>query len=175
MPNPASSRLCSRPPTRSVMSPARGAQTRNSARPSPSGKAPRRRSNGRWVTGTRTASSRAEGCSIEAMRMFLATVLAAFAVAAPTTEPATNVTATGATLNGMVDGPAMDVHFEYDAKTSGAYELATPAQTVTAAGDVSATISNLTPETKYRYRIVASGQTGDERTFDTTANPSPPA
>ena len=39
------------------------------------------------------------------MQMFLASLLATAAVAAPTTQPATNVTATGATLNGTVDGP----------------------------------------------------------------------
>jgi hypothetical protein len=107
------------------------------------------------------------------MRMLLATVLTAAAVVAPTTEPATNVSATGATLNGTVDGPG-NVRFEYDAKTSGAYELATGNQMVTSAGDVSVTITGLTPETKYRYRIVAGNQTGNEQTFTTTANPQPP-
>ncbi len=107
--------------------------------------------------------------------MFLATVLAAAAVAAPTTEPATNVGATGATLNGTVDGPAMDVHFEYGTTASGGYGLATAPQKVTAAGDVSATISGLTGETEYHYRIVADGVTGDEEKFTTSANPLPPA
>ena len=106
--------------------------------------------------------------------MLIATVLTAAAVVAPTTLPATNVTATGATLNGTVDESAT-VRFEYDAKASGPYELATPNQAVTSAGDVSATIAGLTPETKYRYRIVAGGETGNEQTFTTTANPQPPA
>lgn len=106
--------------------------------------------------------------------MLIATVLTAAAVVAPTTLPATNVTATGATLNGTVDESAT-VRFEYDAKASGPYELATPNQAVTSAGDVSATIAGLTPETKYRYRIVAGGETGSEQTFTTTANPQPPA
>src|SRR5687768_2612363 len=142
------------------MSPARGAQTRNSARPSPSGKAPRRRSNGSWVTDTRTASSRGERCSIEAMLMFLATVLAAAAVAAPpTTEPATGVGATSATLHGKVDPAATDVHFEYGTTASGSYGVYKAAETVTAAGEASATVSGLTGETEYQYRIVADGVT----------------
>ena len=108
------------------------------------------------------------------MLMFLATVLATAAVLAPTTEPATNVGATGATLNGTVDGAAMDVHFEYGTTASGGYALATAPQTVAAAGDVTAAVSGLTGETEYHYRIVADGVTGDEGKFTTTANPLPP-
>ena len=48
--------------------------------------------------------------------MFLATLLADAAVAAPTTEPATNVGATSATLNGTVDAPG-SVYFEYGTTT----------------------------------------------------------
>jgi hypothetical protein len=109
------------------------------------------------------------------MRMFLATVLAAAAVAAPTTEPATDVGATSATLHGTVDGPATNVHFEYGTTASPGYGLATPKQEVTAAGDVSATVSGLTGETEYHYRIVAGGDLGNEQKFTTTANPLPPA
>jgi hypothetical protein len=108
------------------------------------------------------------------MPMFLATVLVAAAVAAPVTAPATDVGATGATLHGTVDAPAMNVHFEYGTTASGGYGLATPAQQVTAAGDVSATVSGLTGETEYHYRIVADGVVGNEQKFTTTANPLPP-
>jgi hypothetical protein len=108
------------------------------------------------------------------MRMLLATVLATAAVAAPMTEPATNVGATGATLNGTVDAPSMDVHFEYGTTASGAYGLATPTQTVTA-GDVSATVSGLTGETEYHYRIVVDGVSANEQKFTTSPNPLPPA
>ena len=106
------------------------------------------------------------------MRMFLATLLAAGAVAAPTTGAATNVSATGATLNGTVDGPAQDVHFEYGTTT--AYGVATTATSAGTAGPVTATISGLTPETTYHYRIVADGELGNDRTFTTAANPKPP-
>ena len=48
--------------------------------------------------------------------MLIATVLTAVAVAAPTTEPATNVTATGATLNGTVD-ESVTAYFDYGTTT----------------------------------------------------------
>lgn len=109
------------------------------------------------------------------MRMFLATVLAAAAVAAPTTEPATDVGATSATLHGTVDGPATDVHFEYGTTASNDYGLSTKPQTVTAAGEVSASATSLTGETEYRYRIVADNvPSANDQTFTTTANPLPP-
>ena len=44
--------------------------------------------------------------------MLLATLLSLVALAAPVTEPATNVGATSATLNGTVDAPSV-AHFEY--------------------------------------------------------------
>ena len=108
--------------------------------------------------------------------MLLATLLTAAAVVAPTTEPATNVGATSATLNGTVDGPA-SVRFLYRATAGGGTdELSTPAQDVTAAGDVSATVTGLTLETTYRYRIVVDNVPSDDvETFTTTANPQPPA
>ena len=107
--------------------------------------------------------------------MFLATVLAAAAVAAPITEPATDVGATSATLHGTVDGPADDVHFEYGTTASGRYDLATKPEEVTAAGAVSAPATSLTGETEYHYRIVADGvPSANNETFTTTANPLPP-
>ena len=107
------------------------------------------------------------------MQLFLATLLATAAVAAPTTEPATNVGATGATLNGTVDGPGQ-VYFEYGT-TATPYGLTTTPQTVTGAGPVSATVSGLTAETTYHYRIRVGADAGADRTFTTAANPKPPA
>jgi hypothetical protein len=105
------------------------------------------------------------------MRMLLATVLSAAAVVAPTTEPATNVTATGATLNGTVDESAT-AYFEYGTTTG--YGLTTPPQRVDE-GAVSAPITGLTAQTTYHYRIVAGGEMGQDRTFTTMPNPQPPA
>jgi len=106
------------------------------------------------------------------MRMFLATLLATAAVAAPTTEAPTNVTATSATLNGTVDGPGT-VFFQYGTTTG--YGNSTDPETVTGPGPVSATVSTLSAETTYHYRIVAGGQAGADRTFTTAANPKPPS
>jgi hypothetical protein len=106
------------------------------------------------------------------MRMFLATVLAAAAVAAPTTEPATDVTNAGATLHGTVTADAT-VHFQYGTTT--AYGLTTPSQDVEA-GPVQAPVTGLTAETTYHYRLVANGEPpGNDRTFTTAANPLPPS
>jgi len=106
------------------------------------------------------------------MRMFLATVLAAAAVAAPSTEPATDVTNISATLHGTVTADAT-VHFQYGTTTG--YGLTTPQQDVEA-GPVQAPVSDLTAETTYHYRLVADGEPpGNDRTFTTAANPLPPS
>jgi hypothetical protein len=105
------------------------------------------------------------------MQMFLATLLATAAVAAPTTEPPTNVTATGATLNGSVDGPAT-IFFQWG--TSASYGNSTANQTVAAAGPVSATLSTLSAETTYHYRLVVNGTAANDQSFTTAANPLPP-
>jgi hypothetical protein len=107
------------------------------------------------------------------MQMFLASLLATVAVAAPTTQPATEVTATSAKFNGTVDA-AGPVHFEYGTTASGGFGRATDDQTAAGTGPVSVTVPGLTPETEYQYRIVANGQIGNVETFTTAANPQPP-
>ena len=97
----------------------------------------------------------------------LAALFVTAALAAPVTQPATNVTATGATLNGTVDAAGV-VHFDYGTSTD--YGLTTPEQTATGPGPVSATVSGLTAETTYHFRIAG----GADRTFTTAANPEPP-
>ena len=100
------------------------------------------------------------------MQMFLASLLATVAVAAPVTGPATNVTATTATLTGTVDA-AGPFTFEYG--TTNQYGL-TASGTATSAGPVQVDVSGLTAETTYHYQIVG----GTDRTFTTLANPKPP-
>jgi hypothetical protein len=95
------------------------------------------------------------------------------AVAAPTTQPATNVTATSATLNGNVDGAAAAVHFEWGTTASGTYGNATSNQPTTG-GTVSANLPGLTPETEYQYRIVVNNVPYGRETFKTSPNPQPP-
>jgi hypothetical protein len=106
------------------------------------------------------------------MRMLLATALAALAVAAPTTEPATDVTNSSATLNGTVDGPG-PYHFEYGTTTG--YGLTTPTQMATDDGPVAAPVTGLTAETTYHYRLVAGADEAGDLTFTTKPNPLPPA
>ena len=90
-----------------------------------------------------------------------------------TTNPATNVTSSSATLNGTVypHGLSTTVHFQYGRTTS--YGSVTPNQTKT--GNtyqaVSANISGLTASTTYHFRIVATNsdgtRNGSDRTFTT--------
>jgi hypothetical protein len=104
------------------------------------------------------------------MQMFLVTLLAAAAVAAPTTQPATNVGATGATLNGTVDAQSEAVYFEYGTTTT--YGLRTDDQSVPA-GPVTATIAGgLTVDTLYHYRIVSEDGAGQDVTFRTAGPPA---
>jgi hypothetical protein len=102
------------------------------------------------------------------MRMLLATFLVVAAGAI--TGDATSITATGATFNGSVDG-ATTAHFEYGTTTS--YGVATDAQAVTD-GPVQATVTGLTPNTTYHFRIVSNAGNGADKTFTTAANPTPP-
>jgi hypothetical protein len=108
------------------------------------------------------------------------TATVALAAAAPTvtTDPATNVAATTATLNGQVapNGTATSYHFEYGAST--AYGTATPTQGPLSANGkkaikVSAAVAGLAPSTVYHYRLVASSTAGttngQDQTFTTAA------
>ena len=97
-----------------------------------------------------------------------------------TTQAAGEVSLTSATVHGQVrtGGQATSWHFEYG--TTGGYGHDTPGDTVpgsTVAAGVSATLTGLSPNTVYHYRLVAhnaSGDaTGDDMTFTTPAPPPP--
>ena len=115
------------------------------------------------------------------MRLFLAMVLLAVAAPVATTGPANSVTRTTATVTGTVDpnGASTTYHFEYGTTT--AYGLQT-ADTSAGSGDdpepVQAALSNLTPQTTYHYRLVATNTEGTaegaDRTFRTADAPRPP-
>src|SRR3984957_405235 len=82
-----------------------------------------------------------------------------------TTNAASGITQTGATLNGSVnpEGAATTYHFEYGTSTS--YGTITPvpdgsAGSGTSAVNESAAITSLTPGTTYDYRIDATNVTG---------------
>ncbi|MEL7655615.1 MAG: choice-of-anchor Q domain-containing protein, partial [Bacillota bacterium] len=100
---------------------------------------------------------------------------------APTvsTDPATDLTITGATLNGSVDANngSTEVTFEYG--TTASYGSSVTASQSPVSGDsaasVSCTLSGLTPNTTYHYRVtgenVAGTANGADRTFTTLAVP----
>jgi len=111
------------------------------------------------------------------------TTATVFAAPLATTGAASDLTPTGATLNGVVlpNGRSTGYHFEYG--VDGALDLRAPASDVDA-GDgtdgvaVSAPVAELLPATTYTYRVVADDGdgnpvNGDTRTFTTPALPVP--
>jgi hypothetical protein len=110
---------------------------------------------------------------------------AAFRDTPPTvvTTPASNISATGATFNGVVNarGGAATITFQYTTVSgdySQAVSVATTPGSVSGALDtpVTATVSGLIPATTYYYRLVATGAggatTGAEQRFTTLAAPT---
>lgn len=100
-----------------------------------------------------------------------------------TTNAATGVTQTGATLNGSVnpEGAATTYHFEYG--TSTAYGTSVPVPSGSAgsgstAVSESAALTGLTAGTTYDYRIDATNSAGttdgSNQTFTTASAPPPP-
>src|SRR5207302_2063850 len=91
------------------------------------------------------------------------------------TNSATNVTSSSATLNGSVNpnGLTTSVHFEYGLTTSYGLSTASHNYTGNTTQNVSANITGLSPITTYHFRLVAtnSGGTrhGSDRTFSTLA------
>jgi len=92
-----------------------------------------------------------------------------------TTTSATSVTSTSATLNGTVNpnGETTTYYFEYGVDTS--YGSTTPSASAgsgTSAVSVSAAVLELTSDTTYHYRLVATNTDGtsygDNKTFRTT-------
>jgi subtilisin-like proprotein convertase family protein/N-acetylneuraminic acid mutarotase len=96
------------------------------------------------------------------------------------TESVTNISQTGATLNGTVNpnGLATSAYFEWGSTTS--YGNTTPLQSLgNGTGDVgvSATLSGLTANTTYNFRLVASNAAGttlgSNLAFTTPSTPPP--
>jgi Galactose oxidase, central domain/Kelch motif len=96
-----------------------------------------------------------------------------------TTNPATNVTSSSATLNGSLNphGLTTSVSFQYGTTTSYGHTTPIQSQTGNTFRNISANINGLTTHTTYHFRIVAtnSGGTtnGSDRTFTTLASSSP--
>jgi hypothetical protein len=97
-----------------------------------------------------------------------------------TTNAATNVTSSSATLSGTVNpkGLTTSVHFEYGTTTN--YGLTTPSHSYggNTTQNVSANITGLSPNTTYHFRIVGTNNSGTsyggDRTFTTLSPTGPP-
>lgn len=107
-----------------------------------------------------------------ALALLAMTGSAIAAAPAATTGDASNVSATGATLNGSLNTgkEATTYHFEYGTATT--YGSQTPDQTAAASGKkdtpVSAGLTGLKPSTTYHYRLVATNPSGTSQGVDKT-------
>ena len=105
---------------------------------------------------------------------------AAMAAAEPavSTDNATGITSTSATLNGTVnpEGQATTYDFEYGTTTSYGSQTATGDVGAGTAGvKVSAQLASLAPETTYHYRVVATNASGTTLGADVSfKTPKPP-
>jgi Calx-beta domain-containing protein len=95
------------------------------------------------------------------------------------TDPATDMTQTGATLRGTVvpNGVATSHHFDYGTTTSyGSTTPTTAAGSGTTAVPVAAAVGGLSPATTYHFRLAATNSAGtsfgDDASFTTGANPT---
>ena len=119
----------------------------------------------------RIVASNAEGTSFGGDRTF--TTLTATGPPVVTTNQATNVTSSSATLNGSLDphGLTTTVYFQYGRTTS--YGSTTPmrSQSGNTYRNIASNIGGLTTGTTYHFRIVATNgagtRMGGDRTFTT--------
>ena len=119
----------------------------------------------------RIVASNAEGTSFGGDRTF--TTLTATGPPVVTTNPATNVTSSSATLNGSLlpHGLTTTVYFQYGRTTS--YGSTTPMQSQSGNTyrNIASNIGGLTTGTTYHFRIVATNSAGTrmggDRTFTT--------
>ena len=114
--------------------------------------------------------------------MFTVTVAPPGSTPSVTTNAATNVATTSATLNGTVNanGSSTTVRFEYGTTTSYGSMVTATQSPVTGMNStsVSATITSLSPNTLYHYRVVATNSVGTtngaDQTFTTLPSGSAP-
>jgi len=114
----------------------------------------------------RIVATNSAGTRYGADRTF--TTLSATGPPVVSTNPATNVTSSSATLNGSVDphGLTTTVSFEYGTTTSYGHTTATQSKTGNTYQNVSANISGLTASTTYHFRIMATNSAGSTHGAD---------
>jgi len=119
----------------------------------------------------RIVATNSDGTRYGADRTF--TTLSATGPPVVTTKPATNVTASSATLHGSLDphGLTTTVHFQYGTTTSYGHTTPLQSQTGSTYRNIAANIGGLTAHTTYHFRIVATNSAGtrmgSDRTFIT--------
>jgi hypothetical protein len=97
-----------------------------------------------------------------------------------TTNAATNITSSSATLNGTVNpnGLTTAVHFEYGTTTNYGSTTASSSYTGNTTQNVSANITGLHPNTTYHFRLVGTNNSGtsygNDRSFIFLDPPGPP-
>jgi hypothetical protein len=109
------------------------------------------------------------------LALFALTAASALASGSPSveTKPATNITETGATLNGVVNpnGAATKYYFEYGTTTGyGKKTAEVSAGSGTKTLEESAAITGLTINTTYHFRIVATSTNGTSDGADSPIN-----
>jgi len=119
----------------------------------------------------RIVASNGDGTSFGGDRTF--TTLTATGPPVVTTNPATNVTSSSATLNGLLDphGLITTVYFQYGRTTSYGSTTLMQRQIGNTYRNIASNISGLTTGTTYHFRIVATNslgmKMGGDRTFTT--------
>ena len=95
------------------------------------------------------------------------------------TSAATNVTSTGATVNGTVAARGVKTGYRFEYGTSTGYGISVPAKGEAGEGRArvteSETLSGLEPSTLYHYRLVATNSAGTTYGEDKTFTPGYPA
>jgi trimeric autotransporter adhesin len=126
----------------------------------------------------RIVATNTAGTSAGSDRTF--TTLSATGSPVVTTDPATLIASFSALLNGLLDphGLTTSVHFQYGTTTSYGLTAAAPAQTGNTFRTVSASISGLSANRVYHFRIMAANSAGpslgSDRTFTTLTATGPP-
>jgi plastocyanin len=119
----------------------------------------------------RIVASNVDGTRMGADRTF--TTLTMTGAPVVITNPASNVTASTAILNGALDphGLTTTVHFQYGTTTSYGHATAMASQTGSTYRRIAANIGGLTAHTTYHFRIIATNsggtRTGGDKTFTT--------
>jgi hypothetical protein len=119
----------------------------------------------------RVVASNSAGTSTGGDKAF--TTLTATGAPVVTTNAATNITASSATLNGSLDphGLTSTVYFQYGTTTTYGITTAHQSQSGNTFRNVSANINGLSASTTYHFRIVATNSVGtrygSDRTFTT--------